>query len=342
MRAPSIHSRRAFGIAVARLWSRFERDGTSTGTIQGVKTFALALVAAVSLFIAPIAAAQVELFSYSPGAPFTGDLVTFTSQAGGGAITWDLDGDGSCDDASGDTTTHVFDTPGAHAVRICVNVDATISRRDVLVQNRPPVPSFGLVPQNPVAKELVTFTSTAVDPDGPIVSQQWDLDGDGAFDDGTGETALFFWARAGTYPVALRVTDRDGAAAVANMAVTVAPRPPGELKPAPFVRVVGVPTSTGAHLNLLAVTAPKGAHVGVRCKGGGCPYKHKRFTSKGKRVVLRKLARTYPAGTIIEVRVTKSETIGKLIRLRIRAGRNPARLDRCLRPGQPNKPIGCS
>ena len=93
---------------------------------------------------------------------------------------------------------------------------------------------------------------------------------------------------------------------------------------------------------LLAVTAPKGAHVGVRCKGGSCPYKHKRFTSKGKRVVLRKLARTYPAGTIVEVRVTKSETIGKLIRLRIRAGRNPARLDRCLRPGQPNKPIGCS
>jgi hypothetical protein len=105
--------------------------------------------------------------------------------------------------------------------------------------------------------------------------------------------------------------------------------------------VVGVPTASGAHINFLAVSAPKGAHVGVRCKGGNCPYKHKRFTSKGKRVILRKLGRTYAAGTIIEVRVTKSETIGKLTRLRIRAGKNPARLDRCLNPGKPNKPIHC-
>jgi hypothetical protein len=271
--------------------------------------------------------------------------VTFTSTSTGATtLGWDLDGDGLCDDKSGTVVTSAFPVAGIYDVKLCVGdgvLNATQTQQ-VLVGNRPPVPSFGFVPQNPVAKELVTFTSTAVDPDGPIVSQQWDLDGDGAFDDGTGATALYLWARAGTYPVALRVTDRDGATAVANMSVTVAPRPPGELTPAPFVRVVGVPTPTGAHLDLLSVTAPRGAHVGVRCKGRSCPYTHKRFTSKGKRVVLRKLGRTYPDGTVIEVRVTKSETIGKLIRLRIRAGRNPARLDRCLRPGKPNKPIRCS
>ena len=58
-------------------------------------------------------------------------------------------------------------------------------------------------------------------------------------------------------------------------------------------------------------------------------------------MILRKLGRTYPAGTVIEVRVTKAETIGKLTRLRIRAGQSPARVDRRLRPGKPNKPIGC-
>jgi hypothetical protein len=58
--------------------------------------------------------------------------------------------------------------------------------------------------------------------------------------------------------------------------------------------------------------------------------------------VLRRLARSYSAGTIIELRVTKPETIGKLTRLRIRAGRTPARLDRCLLPGKPNKPIRCT
>jgi hypothetical protein len=44
---------------------------------------------------------------------------------------------------------------------------------------------------------------------------------------------------------------------------------------------------------------------------------------------------------VIEVRVTKPETIGRLTRLRIRAGDRPARLDRCLLPGQPEKPLGC-
>jgi hypothetical protein len=291
--------------------------------------------------IAPSAAAQVDLFSYTPAQPLTGDVVTFTSQAGGGSITWDLDGDGSCDDASGDTATQVFQTPGAHAVRICVNVDQTVSRRDVIVGNRAPFASFAFLPTAPVARELVTFTSTAVDPDGPIVAQEWDLDGDGAFDDATGGVAHSFWRRPGSYAVSLRVTDRDGATAIAAAPVVVSPRPAGFFSPAPLVRVVGEATSTGAHLRLLSVTSPKGADVGVRCKGGNCPYKHNRFTSKGKRVILRKLARTYSAGTVIEVRVTKSETIGKFTRLRIRAGENPARLDRCLRPGRPNKPIAC-
>jgi len=225
---------------------------------------------------------------------------------------------------------------------MCVNVDQIVSRRDVMVLNRPPFAAFDYAPKPPVARELVTLTSTASDPDGPIVLQEWDLDGDGVFDDATGETALSFWRRAGTYPVSLRVTDRDGAAVVAQQPVVVAPRPLGVLTPTPLVRVVGVPTVAGAHLDLVSVTAPKGAHVGVRCKGSrNCPYKRKRFTSKGKRVILRKLARTYREGTVIEVRITKSETIGKLTRFRIRAADNPARLDRCLRPGRPNKPFRC-
>jgi hypothetical protein len=90
------------------------------------------------------------------------------------------------------------------------------------------------------------------------------------------------------------------------------------------------------------VTAPKGAHVGVRCKGGACPYKRRRVVAKGRRIVLRALQRSFAAGTVIEIRVVKSETIGKYTRLRIRAGRSPARVDRCLRPGKPNKPVRCS
>ena len=270
-------------------------------------------------------------------------MVTFTSTSDPGyQAIWDFDGDNLCDDAAGNTVTHSFPTAGQYPVTICL--DGTISRgtEAVTVLNRPPVPAFDYAPKPPVARELVTLTSTASDPDGPIVLQEWDLDGDGVFDDATGETALSFWRRAGTYPVSLRVTDRDGATALAQQSVVVDPRPLGALNPTPLVRVVGIPTATGVHLDFVSVTAPKGAHVGVRCKGSGnCPYKRKRFTSKGKRVILRKLARTYRAGTVIEVRITKSETVGKLTRLRIRAADNPARVDRCIRPGRPNKPFIC-
>ena len=269
-------------------------------------------------------------------------MVTFTSTSDPGyQAIWDFDGDNLCDDAAGNTVTRSFPTAGQYPVTVCL--DGTISRgtEALTILNRPPVASFAFVPAAPVARELVTFTSTAVDPDGPIVTQEWDLDGDGAFDDGTGETAQAFWRRPGRYAVGLRVIDRDGAFAVASAPVVVAPRPPRVFSRTPLVRVVGQATSTGAHLDLISVSSPKGAHVGIRCKGGNCPYKRKRFTAKGKRVVLHRLARTYQAGTVIEVRVTKSETIGKFTRLRIRAGENPARLDRCLLPGRPNKPIDC-
>jgi PKD repeat protein len=286
----------------------------------------------------------VASFTYSPTEPLTGETVTFTSTSTGATtFDWDLDADGFCDDASGTVVTSAFAIARSYDVKLCAGdgILTATQTQPVLVRNRPPIAAFSLVPAAPVTRQPVTFTSTAVDPDGPIVAQEWDLDGDGAFDDATGETALYYWLRAGTYPVALRVTDRDGAAAVAQTSVVVARRPAGTLSPAPLVRFVGQATATGAHLSLLTVTAPKGAHVGIRCKGGNCPYKHKRFTSKGKRVVLRKLARTYREGTVIEVRITKSETIGKLTRLRMRAGDNPARLDRCIRPGRPNKPFVC-
>jgi hypothetical protein len=280
------------------------------------------------------------LFSYAPPDPLTGETITFTALVPG-SISWDLDGDGSCDDATGPTTTHVFDTPGAHAVRICVDIDQTISRQDIIVGNRPPAALFDFLPKTPVVRELVTLTSTSLDYDGPIVVQQWDLDADGVYDDATGPTAIFRPTRARAYPVALRVVDGDGAATVLRKVVAVGKRPAHAFASAPRIRYVGVPTATGARLELLTVSAPKGAHVGIRCKGRGCPYKHKRFTSKGKRVNLRKLGRSFPAGTVIEVRVTKKETIGTFTRIRIRAGKRPARLDRCLDPGKPNKPISC-
>jgi hypothetical protein len=282
----------------------------------------------------------VASFVFSPAQPLTGQTVTFTSTSGGGVATWDFDGDDACDDASGDVVTQIFATAGLYPVTLCIDGMTSTQKQTVTIRNRAPTAAFTVVPDNPVAGEGVVLTSTAFDPDGPIITQQWDLDGDGAFDDHTGEAALYSWPKAGTYPVALRVTDRNGASAIGRVSVVVSKKPLKRFKRTPLVRVVSHPTSTGVHLDLLTVSASKGVKIGVRCRGGGCPYKRASTTSKGKIVTLRKLNRSFRAGAVIDIRVTKAGYLGKFTRIKIRAGQRPSRVERCLNSTQP-KPIHC-
>jgi PKD repeat protein len=307
----------------------------------------ISVVVSVGVFVAPAWAVVVPSFTYAPTGPFTGQTITFTSMSTGAtSIAWDLDGDGFCDDASGPTATASFAAAGIYAVTVCADDNGTpppagTQTQNITVHNRPPTALFTIVPAHPVADEPVVFTSTAFDPDGPIVTQLWDLDGDGAYDDHSGDTALKAWPKAGTYSVGLRVTDRDGAAAVVRASVVVAKKPAKRFGRTPLVRVVSRPTATGAHLDLLTVSAPRGAKINVRCHGHGCPYRSKSTVSKGKTVTLRKMSRSFKAGAVIEIRVTKADTIGKFTRIRIHARGRPGRVDRCLEPGKPNKPIGC-
>jgi hypothetical protein len=87
-------------------------------------------------------------------------------------------------------------------------------------ENEPPVAGFELSPSSPTAGELVTFTSTSTDPDGEIVAYEWDLTGDGEFDDASGEVATRRFG-VGERQVSLRVTDDAGATDVATRLVTV-------------------------------------------------------------------------------------------------------------------------
>jgi PKD repeat protein len=71
----------------------------------------------------------------------------------------------------------------------------------------PPVASFVFSPQDPVAGELVTFTSTSTDSDGQITTWQWDF-GDG--NTAQGEIVNHTYTEAGDFTVTLTVTDNDG------------------------------------------------------------------------------------------------------------------------------------
>ena len=77
------------------------------------------------------------------------------------------------------------------------------------VENEPPVADFTFSPEFPFVNETVIFNaSLSFDPDGRIVSYEWDF-GDGM--NGTGEIVNHSYSEAGNYTVMLTVTDERGA-----------------------------------------------------------------------------------------------------------------------------------
>ncbi len=79
--------------------------------------------------------------------------------------------------------------------------------------NQPPVAAFSTTPNKPHINEPVTFDASASkDPDGKIVSYEWDFNGDGVFDQKTTDPIVTHsYAVSGAKTVTLRVTDNGGA-----------------------------------------------------------------------------------------------------------------------------------
>ena len=119
----------------------------------------------------------------------------------------------------------------------------------------------------------------------------------------------------------------------ASPTLSLAPR---FLDPFPVVRIRGTVAKRGARVSLLRVTGPHRATVKVRCKGARCPIK-RRARRPGR---LRAFERFLPAGLRITVLVRREAHIGKYVRLKIRAGKPPARRDACVVPGEP-RPVTC-
>lgn len=211
----------------------------------------------------------------------TGDTVTLTSTAADPdgplwRLRWDLDDDGEFDDAQGATADVALP---AGATGLTVRLQATdqdgataTTAQTVSIANQPPVASFTVAPDAPRTGELVTFRSTAGDPDGvPLARQEWDLDGDGAYDDGAGPVATFRYPTAGVHAVALRVADAAGALAAVRGSVTVSeaqaggggvPDPAGPLA----VRVAagrGLRALAGSGLRV-RVACPRACRASVR------------------------------------------------------------------------------
>jgi hypothetical protein len=328
----------------------FGKPGVPLLAVAGAVIGAGALVAAIGAPGAGAAAAPTAAFSFSPSAPLSGESVKFTStstSAGGGNpitdLEWDLDGNGTfeTDTKTAKTASHAYSAPGSVKVSLRVTDKAgktgTVAKT-VTIGDRPPIASFSYSPSRPVANEPVRFTSTASDSDGQIVDLTWDLNGDGTYDNGSGSTTLRTFDRPGSYVVGLRVADAQGKAAFFSEAITVGSGATVGanslplMNPFPLVRIAGRITAGGTLVRVLRVDAPRGAKVSIRCSGRGCPFSKSVWVAR--RVRVRPLEhRLLRPGVRVRIFVTRKDSIGKYTRFRIRRGRSPARVDRCMKPG---------
>jgi hypothetical protein len=287
----------------------------------------------------------VARFSFAPTSPFSGETVTFVSSSEGFTEErWGLDGDRICNDATGRTVQRSFPVAGAYQITLCVTdgVDQATQTRTVTVRNRPPVAAFTYAPGAPVRGQQIALTSFSADPDGPLMRHAWDLDGDGAFDDGEGSTASVTFPTAGDHLVQLLVFDRDGAGNVAARSIAVGEPAAHFITPFPVVRVVGKVGARGTRIREIVLRVPEGAHVEIRCSGRGCPHRARTRSARVARTMrVRRFAhRVLRPGAAVRIWVTKAEEIGKYTRFRIRRGKLPSRIDRCLPPNS-RRPVRC-
>lgn len=280
-------------------------------------------------------------FTIFPSSPVSGATVTFqsvsttTDGAPITSLTWDLNDDGVFNDASGSIAARSYRQPGTAVVALRVQDSkgqVAIAQHVVMVANRPPIADVLVFPTAPHTGQKVTFTSTSQDPDGVIAETTWDLDGDGAFDDGRGVNASTVWSTPGRHVIQLRVVDWDGGVSVAPITVQVLPTVLGR----PTVAISGHIRATGTDLTRLGVTVPQGATVAVRCFGPGCPIRRlsERAATNGRRSEIRltALERFLPVGTRVVMRVTRDGAVGRYISLAIRRNQPPLRTDSCLGP----------
>ena len=140
----------------------------------------------------------------------------------GAIVSYDWDwGDGSAH-GSGATPTHTYASKGAYTVTLTVADDKGATAKDTCLATVYVPPVVVIAGDDQVLETVETGTfdgSDSYDPDGSIVSYDWDW-GDGS-DHGTDAISTHSYANHGAYDVTLTVTDNDGVTTSSTITVTV-------------------------------------------------------------------------------------------------------------------------
>jgi subtilisin-like proprotein convertase family protein len=239
----------------------------------------------------------------SSGAPASGSSVTLDASGSatpdtGGSIVhyeWDLDGNGSYETDGGPlpTTIHSFSRPGPVDVGLRVTDDLGLKATSTVhldVANRAPAAALAATPNPALTTQTVLLDAAgSQDPDGSIVRYDWDLNGDGVFEQTSTDPTLSHRFTVPGHPVVrVRVTDDLGLATVAQTTLTVnqppavLPPPPGGHGPAPFAGVLG-----GSPIQRVRTTSRHGVALTCRAnKSARCSLKAQLTAGQARRLKL--------------------------------------------------------
>jgi len=164
-------------------------------------------------------------FSYLPASLSTTDTVVFgdgSTDADGQVVAWAWDfGDGTGSDAQ--SPQHSYSHSGIYTVALVVKDDdgntSPVATQEIVVANAAPTAVFKVTPADPrVAVSTLFDASGSYDVDGLIASYAWDFDNDGVFDvDSASSEVEYTFAESGDLTVTLKVTDDEGASAIAKI-----------------------------------------------------------------------------------------------------------------------------
>lgn len=171
--------------------------------------------------------ANVASFNSSDVCFGTANVFTSTSSSSSGTIVsyeWDFDNDGIYD-ATGQQVTFTFPGPGVYSVnhRITTSdnfVATTLNQITVF-----PNPAASFTHTGVCVGDTVNFDATASIATGFIASYEWDFNGSGNFQGGTGDNIDHFFPGTGYFNVGLRVTSDNNCVFEIQDIVTLTNKP---------------------------------------------------------------------------------------------------------------------
>ena len=150
-------------------------------------------------------------FDYDPPNPYTNDVIQFTDLSidpDGTIVSWLWDF-GDSQTSTDQNPTHSYPENNTYTISLTVTDDdgATDTiQKDVTVLNQNPVADANGPYSGNVGENITFDGSGSYDPDGNIVSWDWDF---GDTTTGSGETTAHAYTNPGDYTVTLTVTDDD-------------------------------------------------------------------------------------------------------------------------------------